>query len=392
MTAITVANIVLRDVEPPIIKAAQVPEGEFLIDTRPERRDGTRPADVVPGPVEPGEPWVIDLSFDNQDLWAGSANPGTSAFAFAGGVLPSGFDAARNDPPSWASEPAIRITDDADKVRSPGGKSLQINRFSASGWNSDGVLTKHVPLTQSLYLSVWLKFQPGWTWAGSSKIFRAMYKLKQDQADGYFDYNYNRPDAAEKLPAWLWNYNHYSTSGYRNRPSFRSNAGGTTWSNPPIVDLPRSGSSSDLSLNWDADMRNLDGGTGNNNPQIPDLVNGGFLQPGVGAVTHAQVVGDVWHRHEFYAQLNSAPGATDGVFAHWFDGEIIFLNTKMPWIQADGVMTGWNLVSLGGNSFFTELYDGTQIDDADQITEWYVIADPEVRNHLPEHLTLEPKP
>ena len=358
--------------------------------TRAERRDGSRPSGPVEPEPDPGELWTIAERFDDQPDWSGNDNPGTSAFAFLGGNLPVGFDAVRNDPPSWTSEPSVRITSDPEKTRGGTGKALQVNRYSASGWNSDGVITKHIPLTERLYLSAWLKFQPGWTWAGSSKVFRAMYKLKRDQADGYFNYNYGAADAAEKLPSWLWNYNHQGESGYRNRLSFRSNAGGTTWNNPAIPGLPRTLSNGDLSLNWDADMRNVNGGTANNNPQITDLVNGGFLQSGVGAVNHDQVLGSEWHRHEFYAEINSEQGALDGVFAHWFDGQLIFLNTSVPWVQANGVMTGWNLIALGGNSFFTQLNDGTPINESDQISEWYAIDDVEIRNHLPSHLALEP--
>ena len=392
------ANIILKNLTNPPKKAGESPK----IATRSDLRDGARGAGGSdPNPTDPGEPWIFTESFDNQPNWTGADMGNSSGYAELGDSLPNGVLAARSEIQPWALDPgetavpAISITGSPEHCRNGTGKALLCWRYGfESGWRGDGLLLWAVPPTRKIYLSVWIKFQPGWEWYGSTKLLRFMHKADHSYSQDFFNYDMSEPERAKDIsPVFLFGYSHTRNYGLRNKLSFRSNAGGTAWDNPEFPDLPRSMTGGDLSLSYTTNAYDFNGdGIAENNPQIPDLVNGGVLPNSISFIaSHANVYGDQWNRFEFYGELNSAPGAQDGVIAQWFNGRMVYMSKKVPWVQSDGKADcPWNLVSLGGNDSFDETLAGEPITGADKRMEWHAFDDLEVRNHLPPNRTLEP--
>ncbi len=59
-----------------------------------------------------------------------------------------------------------------------------------------------------------------------------------------------------------------------------------------------------------------------------------------------------WHYHEIHLKMNSAPGVSDGLLAYYINGVAQMKFNDVPWIQSNGRMVGWNMVSPGGNQDF----------------------------------------
>jgi len=65
-----------------------------------------------------------------------------------------------------------------------------------------------------------------------------------------------------------------------------------------------------------------------------------------------------WHYHEYHLKMNSAPGATDGIYEYFIDGVCQASYSNVPWIDTGMAMVGWNLVGLGGNEDFQDTVSG----------------------------------
>jgi len=81
-----------------------------------------------------------------------------------------------------------------------------------------------------------------------------------------------------------------------------------------------------------------------------------------------------WHYHEVYLKMNSAPGTNDGELGYYIDGVAQMVFDDVPWIQSDGEMVGWNMVSPGGNQDFHTSVPGGE-------TYYYDIDDFVVSTH-----------
>ena len=66
---------------------------------------------------------------------------------------------------------------------------------------------------------------------------------------------------------------------------------------------------------------------------------------------------DQWHSYEYYVELNSALGATDGVYKAWLDGTLVAQKSNVPWVKsgtdtngtAMTLDTGWNWIMIADN-------------------------------------------
>ena len=288
--------------------------------------------------------WSVD--FDNDPPWQTAGRESL-------GDLPPGWDAGRTDE-QWhpddgdsGTKPSMLIDGtDPDQVFGDSGQAFvtyseSYNDTSNNGFTSDGMLTKDIAPTDRLYVRFKIKFKPGWAndaERGQVKIFRAL------SFDGGERYRFFSSGNSAPIYIYDWAQNVY---GVRHLHAFRCDPQQNNYfcTAPTIIGPPRQVVTGDMSANYTSDVAALA-------PQLPDLVNGGVL-PADGLVYHEQVFGDRWHTMEFYLQLNSAPGATDGVLQHWLDGEPLIDMRQVPWIGSDGdIDARWNSISIGGNDRF----------------------------------------
>lgn len=328
------------------------------------------------GGMDPGadrEGIVFQETFDDQPDYTSSA-----------ALSLNGWTHRRNGEDIWSPTTGYAdhhdafevLSSNSDKARGGTGKSFVAWRESYDlgwkNWNSDGILAKYFEEGfEKLYVRFWIRFSDNFTPAGQTKLFRIS---SWDEEGDFFGYGTDRYNA----PLMLWDYNH-NDYGQRNFLAFRGHPQESNYylTNPTLAELPRNIQYGDISLNFDDNIRDLDGdGNNDNEVTLKSLVSG---EPLSGIVSHNDVYGDVWHKVEFFIQMNTAPGAMDGVIVQWLDDQMIFKNTKMPWMgnESEGDRK-FNVVAIGGNDFFRSY------PNEDKHEEWYAIDDIEIRDSLPE--------
>lgn len=337
-----------------------------------------------------GQPdWHSGMEINDRGGWPKGDGPDQVQCVEDGHVLPEGWDCARQNP-AWA--PSVGHPDrhenmeitalNADKARGGSGKSLVIWRDSTTGpahaWNSDGILSKSLGSGhKSLYVRFWIRLGSDWTpfgETGMTKLFRiTSYDGAGELYKGFSDGN------SSAIFVWDYEANNY---GVRNKLAFRGDPQETNYTikYPAPIDMPRGMNAGDISLNFTGYVVDLNG-DGQPDQKITDLINlktGRVIDP-TEVVTHDELWGDAWHKVEFFIQMNSEPGAMDGVIKQWFDDQLIFSNESFPWMGYDsegGIL--WNFVHFGGNSHFHAHQDSVRRE------EWYSIDDVVIRNDLPE--------
>lgn len=302
-------------------------------------------------------------------------------------TIPEGWYAVRQDPafsPSMGHDngrESIEIlAENSDKALGGTGKSMVTWRDSNGPdwyWGSDCMLSKYFPEGYNkLYVKFWIRFSPDWTPEGSTgmtKLFRIsswdedagnIYKAFKDGPNG---------------PIVIWDYL-TDSYGARNKLALRGHPTSDNYqmTNPEPINLPRKFGNGSASLNFDKNIRDLDG-DGTEDNEVNSLFNLETGEVVSGIVSHDELWGNAWHKMEFYVKMNSAPGAYDGVLKQWMDDQLIFSNTEIPWMghSSDGNVK-WNVVTFGGNSHF-HAYD-----EGEKRQEWRAIDDIEIRDSLPE--------
>lgn len=325
---------------------------------------------------------IFDENFDDQPDWH-SAMHSTDRTQFADThVIPKGWYAIRQDP-SWAPsvghpdrhESIEILSSNTDKARGGRGKSYVSWRDSYNPgwnrWNSESIVAKYFPSGyEQIYVRFWIKFAPDWTPGGSSKLFRIS---SWDEVESIFGYGGDRYNA----PVIFWDYSGSETN-LRNKISYRAHPQNTNYfmRDPEPIKLPRSPTNADLSLNFDDNIRDLDGdGADDNEVILVNKLNGELVS---GLVTHEEIYGSDWNKVEFFVKMNSAPGAMDGIFKQWINDQLVFSNESMPW-QGNQSRGGrkWNVFAIGGNDFFQE-YDNSLRHE-----EWYAIDDVLIMSSMP---------
>jgi hypothetical protein len=271
---------------------------------------------------------------------------------------------------------AFEVLDsNSQKARGGNGKSFVAWRESYDAgwqnWNSDGILAKYFPGGyEELYVKFWIKFSPEFTPAGSSKLFRI---ASWDEGEGgVFGYGNDRFNG----PVVFWDFSHSNDYGLRNFIALRGHPQKTNYymSNPVLTDLPRQVIAGDLSLNFDNNIRDLDG-NGSEENVVDKLLNLKTGNPISGVVTIDEVYGEKWTKVEFYVQMNTKPGALDGTVMQWINDQLVFKNTKTPWQGFDsGGERKFNVVAFGGNDRFLAYPNEMRHE------EWYSIDDIVISN------------
>jgi hypothetical protein len=365
-------NIVLRNLTNPPKKGNRPP----IISTVPSLRSGFRPRPVV----------LFADNFDNQPDWHSAMHSTeTVQRVSSGDTLPVGWTSARQEP-VWAPstghndrmENISILASNVDKARGGVGKSAVFTRDSnlepSWFWNSDGALVKVLDTDQKeIYAEFWIRFSDNWTvdvndLGKDSKIFRISSWNRQGSEYTAFEGGNLGP-----IAIWNWNTNEF---GLRNKTTLRGGPHGDNYIiNPNLLPTWRGSS------NFTDDT--VGEGVGGSTPQIPDLVNGGFISDNMSqTVTHPQIFGSAgtWTKMAFYVRMNSSPNISDGVFKQWINDTQIMSVNNVPWVRPSNQETdiGWNLIEIGGNDFF-KAYP-----DEDRRQEWYAIDDLVVYNGIPD--------
>lgn len=278
------------------------------------------------------------------------------------------------------------LSANADKARGGNGKSFVGWRESYDPgwkqWNSDGILAKHFQSGfDQLYVSFYVRFGDNWTPAGSSKLFRVLSWSGEGSPFKFFS-------DGNSGPIFLWDYNK-NDYGVRNVQAYRGGPHGESYdmTDVDIYNLPRNiHNLGDLSLNFTGDTVGManDGGT----PKITDMVNGGYISDDLNqTVSHDQVFGgsDNWTKVAFFVKMNSEPGANDGELIQWINGEQVFVNRTIRWVDfnTENKMVDWNVVAIGGNDFFQDY------PNSDRREEWYAIDDVVIATEIPSELGVD---
>lgn len=349
---------------------------------------------------------LFEENFDNQPDWtSGMSINNTGAYPVNGAgpdriqragthKIPDNWYSVRQAP-QWA--PSVGYEDKHESIeilesnsawaRGGTGKSFVSWRdsyvSSNNTWASESMLLKYFPEGYSeLYVEFWIRFGDNWTTSGEGAISK-LFRVSSWRGD---DSEFKAFSTGNLGPIALWDHS-VNSYGVRNVIAFRGgpHSDNYTFSASDIVGLPRDlRGSGDMSLNFTNHVVGQENGGAN--PQIVDRVNGGIISNNENVIVgHEQVYGATgsWTKMAFYVKMNSAPGATDGVFSQWLNGERILHNTNIPWIrpsETEDVNAKWNLVAIGGNDFF-QTYANEE-----QREEWYSIDDVVIRNKIPADL------
>ena len=332
---------------------------------------------------------LFEEDFDDQPDWHSAMHSTDRAQYQDTHTIPEGWYAVRQDP-TWApstghpdKHEAIEILErNSDKARSGTRSYVSWRDYYDAGWNrwnSDSILAKYFPEgMDELYVEFYIQFQPGWTSEGGSKLFRV---TSWSGEPDFFGYGGGR----ENGPVFFLYYN--VTSGIRNALGFRGGPHGESYGmvDENIDDIPRQlVGSGDYPGNWTS---NTVGSTYEDDPEIPDRLNGGFIPKDSGYFpSHEQIYGSpgVWTKYGFYLKMNSSPGVKDGIFKQWFNDQLVLETNKIAWVRnsESGKMVRWNVVAFGGNDFWRGSYN-----NEDRREEWYSIDDVLIATEPPEYLT-----
>lgn len=377
------SNIVISSLTPETVKTGITP----FIATRSDLRDGSRP--TTDGAIFSDSfnyaDWTSGLP--ENDLGNPTGFPDTEQRVTAGNTLPGNWDSCRQAP-SFADSvgftggaEAVEILSANSAMARSNGKCFVGLRESVPEpnwfWGSESALWKNLGQDYtSLYVEFWIKFSDNWTTTPSdpnndwsSKIFR----IGSWSGSGSEFQNF---EGGENGPILFWNYQN-NKFGVRNLVQLRGGPHGDNYRLDFATDWPDKPVRNGTSFNWTTDQQGqAPGGT---DPQIVDLVNGGFLLDNPGqTVTHEQVFGTQYNKMAFYVEMNSDPALTDGKLKQWFNGQRILNSTQIRWCKDS--LVGWNFFEIGGNDFFKE-YPQDQ-----QRQERYAIDDIVVRETIPAGL------
>ena len=268
-----------------------------------------------------------------------------------GYIMPTNWDAFTQDLGTSYTKPPFQILS-ADSALAYGatGKAYVKNRSSYSlGWNnwaSDSQLVKYFTPVDDVNIEFKIMFPSGfygqtnigdWT----SKLFRiASFRGTGDPFSGF---------SGDLGPIALWDYKHDSY-GVRNVYSFRGGPWGQNYNFGKTAGI-------DASENFGSSTAG--NGAGGTDPQVPDLVNGGYLINYVGTIDHPQVFGTAgtWTTMKIYVKMNSAPGIADGIWRQYINGVQFRSIENIDWIGASVVLDSITGATVG--STVTKVGDPT---------------------------------
>lgn len=329
------------------------------------------------GPLPSGPVTLFEENFDNTTDWY-NATKNTV------GTVPNNWDDAMANE-AWhpddgfpGTQPVMRISgSDASKVYGGTGKAfIYYNEsYDENNFNSDGFLVKDFTPSSKVYFEYYVKFQPGFAADddyGQLKQFRVMsWDGPPNGRTPFFSNGYS-------APIYLFDWAQTSF-GLRHFHAFRCDDQATNYycGTPAILNPPKQIVNGDMDPNYTSHAVSTD-------PQIPDLVLGGFVSRNDSPVRfHNNILGDIWHKVGLYLELNSSPGVQDGKLKYWLDDELVVDMSQVPWIGTNGdINAKWNSFMIGGNNYFK--FD--LVSDPVDRERWYAIDNIRVLSDIPAEL------
>lgn len=351
----------------------------------------SRGLSVALGQAPQSQGVIFQDNFDAQpDFTSTMHTTAQSQVVAEGNTLPVGWDAMYQGT-KWSPETGYPtkhasleiLASNTDKTRNGVGKSAVHWRESYdAGWNnfnSDSqIQTLFDQDVTEVYMEFWLCFSPNWAGrnypdAGQSKIVRiGHYKGTGDPFNG-------APPSDPALgPVLFWDYLQHPTYGQQNNFALRGGPPGYNYQ------MDVNGLGIESQSNYGSATKGM--AVGGGDPQLVDHVNGGILAniDRYDFIFHEQIWGlaGTWTKIGLYVKMNSAPGMADGVLMHFVNDERIKVESAIPWVgdNPEGLMVGWNYISIGGNDFFRAVPNDQLFED------WYAIDDLVVSDSLPAHL------
>ena len=273
---------------------------------------------------------------------------------------------------------AIQITTTGPVTNDYGDFEISANGTTGwSGWNnfaSDAQLIKVLDADyDEMYVEFWIRFSDNWFHrTGDGPWMSKMFRMGSWSREG----NPFNGAGGEVGPRFFYDYRR-DAYGVRNVIGLYEGPHGA---GGPVI----TGTRGSLNYTGSTTGKASDGG----NPEIPDLVNGGFIYNSANPVSHEQLYGptETWTKLGFYVKMNSAPGVADGVLRQWINDEQFHVDSGITWITDDNdvnptqKMVGWNYFAIGGNDYFQEF------PNFDQFEDWWAADDIVIRDSIPENL------
>lgn len=301
-----------------------------------------------------------------------------------GSILPQGWDALYNGT-QWSPETGYPdnhasleiLSRNADKAYGGTGKSAVMWRESFSkgwkNWASDSQFMKYLDKGyDELYVEFYIQFSDNFYGRDdesnyTSKIFRiGSWSGQGSEFNGA---------AGDLGPVVIWDYKR-DQYGVRNVLSFRGGPHGENYKF-------NGEHTADVSLNFTSNLKGQ--GEGGRDSSLLGLVSGSKLADlDTSNLDHEEVFGKPgsWTKMGFYVQMNSSPGARDGVFRQWVNGHQVLNKTDIPWVMgnSDNKMVQWNYFAIGGNDYFQAFDNELRHED------WYSIDNLKVYSEIPEEI------
>lgn len=269
-------------------------------------------------------------------------------------------------------------------------------------WKSDGILAKTLDKDyKQLYIEFYIKYNPNskiinenpeTAFPNRGKIFRVLSWDRKGDFIANFEGSVTKPTAG-----YLYSSDDYGVRHVlmlRGHPTTGDNSVNNYYFAPyQIKNLPKYIRDGDISLNYGKHIRDLngDGVVDNEIKSFFSAIDGKPVGSHGKTVWHREVWGDkntnsIWRKFSIFVNMNSKPGAEDGVYKFWIDDNLIFSNANIPWIgHAATEMKAWNSIKLGGNDYIKST-PTVIIPDSERIQDWYAIDDLIIATAIPEHL------
>lgn len=291
---------------------------------------------------------IFQDNFDNQVDWqprpaSDDVSPSSAVSSCGEGdcssSVPAGWSFYRSAGRWWGPtyQDTIRINN--ENYRGASGKGYtQWNEANSGeggdGWGADGILAKYFGTDYpELYVQVWIKFKPGFNWAGGNEDILKLVRVTHYNGSGSC---FKFFSSGNQAPLYQFYAKQTKSYGYRQMHGFRCNPQESYYYCP-------------------------DGAA-------TDPVFGGEF-------TDSGNYGDgQWHRIDIHLKMNTYAGSgkwnNDGVIQYWHDGALKVEIKNKKWIVSGTDSTiGWNFVGIGGNAY------NNYSDDANHAEQWYAFDD-----------------
>lgn len=330
---------------------------------------------------------IFSDNFDSHSNWSPTQKTGGQVNAASSSdsqELPSGggYDYYCIDGSSYSDKGENTLNIDSHVFMGTSGKAFIFysEKQNTNGWGNDGLLGIQLPGGETgyneIFIRFYVKFQAGWRWQSNADIGQKMLHVahhkSSDSKQAFFSITENKPRAFFKIYKVQ---NGIQGSDVLGEPTVSKFNGLSNPNYPEGAIYFPGGSYGGDGIDYNSDRDTYRAALSQKYGSSADLVDPIFTAIGnpqfQAANFPAGMFGDGdWHCWEFQLKMNSAAGATDGVFSFWQDGIKIYSFNDIDWIESGGGNPKdrqWNYVWLGGNN--NNVYSSA----SEESEQWYAI-------------------